>query len=237
MLTFRTAARQALAILTLAALAAAALGAYEEEPCTDQATIDFFGISGFELITHTAKSQKGIAQDQRGIGIHLNKYALDTVPEQIVQGIAFKSLFIYNAYAFWQQPQPLNKAVVEKVLGALGTVHADTLIIHGLADVVGLEGDADLDSALSDSACIADGKTLSEPHTVHTKHLVLGNMSEASIRWLLALLDVSECELVRWLQNASVIQAFRARTVSARRLCMSCVSGMQRTSRASTVPC
>ncbi|OAG31531.1 hypothetical protein NEDG_00006 [Nematocida displodere] len=192
-------------MLALACAAAATICAAVEEKIYNQylesphtaRTLEFFGVSGYDLLTRTPSSATSprIAENQWGdIEIHLNKYTLETIPDEIVQGIRFGNLIICAKYSRKEKAWPIKHDVVEKVLRALGTVYADKLAICSIIDVAAPRKR----SSLAPPTCPNTPRLL----RVYTPHLELKKLSSAAAGVFLALIDLSACKLVLRMPNA-----------------------------------
>ncbi|OAG29919.1 hypothetical protein NEDG_01466 [Nematocida displodere] len=150
-------------------------------PHTHQ-TLAFFEVSGVDLATCTLDDTVYLTKSQNhweGVEIHLNKYTLDNIPEQLAQGMVFSKLTLGKQNIFEQEdPVPLDTDVVTKVLRALGTVHAVRFTI-----------DSDVAEAMEAQALPSPKPFLL---SLYTKHLWLDRPSEASAAWFFACIDLSQ---------------------------------------------
>ncbi|OAG31305.1 hypothetical protein NEDG_01783 [Nematocida displodere] len=189
-------------------------------------TLAFFVVSGCELETQSRDGVVYIVKNQewRQTKIHLNKYTLKNVPTTLVSGMVFGNLTIDQDYTPTQD-LALNRAVLEKIFRALGTISANRLIIDGVVNITepkknisvlkrGLKALTSPCTSFSGSLPDPDPTPNSNPSPspnpnrlllVNTKHLWLRYMSEASIQWFLEHLDACNCELSLWIEGISNI--------------------------------
>ncbi|OAG29864.1 hypothetical protein NEDG_02213 [Nematocida displodere] len=99
-------------------------------PYTEQ-TMEFFERSGSDvrpnvLETIEIDGERCILKKQtQAVRISLEKYTLETVPEQLAQGIEFDRLVV-------EPSGPVDPAVLEKILSAFGTINAEWLDLADL---------------------------------------------------------------------------------------------------------
>ncbi|OAG29881.1 hypothetical protein NEDG_01428, partial [Nematocida displodere] len=195
--------REILTTIILASLVATRLcaagrspGHYLESPYT-KSTLKFFEKSGCKLTTNMVGEEVYIAKEQENtVQIHLNKYREEDIPEHLVDGLAFAELTISDRFVFDPNKNPTtNLGVTEKILLALGTICAHTLVISGIRfeEVANLHNEQP-SGWWAVYAWLFGCEPYLMVYTV-TKQLELGNMSDISTRWFLARLDVSDCEL------------------------------------------
>ncbi|OAG30445.1 hypothetical protein NEDG_01987 [Nematocida displodere] len=186
---------------------------YLVSPYTDQ-TIAFFEMSGSTLATRTVETTTYIVKDQyMPIKIYLNSYTLADIPDHLVEGMVFERINIDTQYSHRLQAPLLNTVLVEKLLRAFGrSLHTDRLTISGLGAVLDPEtgvNHAHQECELSPNPIAEDEKTHPKLLKLYTKHIVLTRVSEASVRWLLPRLDVSECMVDVWLLHVPEITNLR----------------------------
>ncbi|OAG30412.1 hypothetical protein NEDG_02234 [Nematocida displodere] len=144
---------------------------YIVSPYTKQ-TIKFFERSGsddWENRLETVEIDREIHVNRfqpRCFSIYLNKYTLETVPEELVADIRFNRLTL-------ESDGPVNPAVVEKILCAFGTINVSWL---DLADL-------EIDDPSSDN----NGHPRATPTpkcVLNAKELWITNTPKSSIVWL-----------------------------------------------------
>ncbi|OAG31718.1 hypothetical protein NEDG_00193 [Nematocida displodere] len=214
--------RKILVALAAAFLYTAVMGSgenMESFPLTTE-TMAFFATSGYPLRTYILHGKTTIDKDQWGdTTIHLNKYTVETVPDEIVQGIKFRHLNIRHPSEFrpWLH-QPVRR-VLEKLLRVLGSVQIDSLAVIGLDMSL---SEPTQTSPTQDTNSLANApKPTSSPTNpktqdtankpprllkLYSNHIYLKEMNGSSIQWLLARIDASECVLSLTIDRAYKIR-------------------------------
>ncbi|OAG28829.1 hypothetical protein NEDG_00968 [Nematocida displodere] len=171
--------------------------------CSDtqhiQQTLDFFEISDCMLHSRERSGKKYIATDQSMsyCQIDIGRYSLETIPDQMVQGMSFINLILENKDP--RVDQPLHKKIVEKIFRALGSIKADILVLEDL-NLSGTAQPVDVNSQIDMGPSAMGINPETNNATTPTLKLQVSmlrmkNMTESSIRWVLGHIDVSECEL------------------------------------------
>ncbi|OAG29107.1 hypothetical protein NEDG_01246 [Nematocida displodere] len=175
-------------------------------------TLAFFNVSGSALDTATTPTGKVcIAKVQaRKVFILLKHYHAQNIPNRLVRGIWFRELVLADDMEAARHGSAAQ--TVKAVFKALGSLSVDKLTIYSLKNIAKSEtcglSRADLVLARIARVCLVDDamegeSTNSEADTspntgrlkVRTRHLVLKDMSESSLRWLFAQIDVSKSRL------------------------------------------
>ncbi|OAG30418.1 hypothetical protein NEDG_02208 [Nematocida displodere] len=162
-------------------------------------TMDFFEKSGFEewpnrLATVQIDKKRCILKRQpKTIYIFLQNYTLETVPQYLAREIEFSTLTITPRRK--DKVTRTNPAVLEKILSALGTVCADTLVFSNL----------DLDGSGSENKIQRMGHfgrketpEVAPPITrciLGIKTLWIRSNTLPAISWLQKRLDLSLCQI------------------------------------------
>ncbi|OAG30747.1 hypothetical protein NEDG_02218 [Nematocida displodere] len=193
-------------------------------PYTEQ-TMRFFERSGFkgfpnQLETIQIVKERHIHKKQRKrMNIYFHKYTLDTVPDQLVQGLEFDNLRILTPT---NRDTPNSPAVLEKILCALGRISAETLAFHNQTTNT---GPSDPNAALQPfewSLAHHNGSETMAPLTrcvLKVEKLMIFSNTVPLLKWIQDRLDLSEsrAELSLFgeleLDNLEVLDGFNARGV------------------------
>ncbi|OAG30411.1 hypothetical protein NEDG_02233 [Nematocida displodere] len=168
----------------------------EWTPQTNQ-TIEFFEKGSFEwcpgLETVEKDGKRHIRKEQsQWLVLLVSKHSLETVPENLVQGIVFTNLTISST-------GQNNSAVVEKILNAFGTITADwleldSIVINGCGsdnDDPAVQGGVSGASGVGPSEQTPTQAPLSPTCRLNINNLKISNTSKPSIKWLLERIDLS----------------------------------------------
>ncbi|OAG30954.1 hypothetical protein NEDG_02183 [Nematocida displodere] len=190
---------------------------YIDSLYTDQ-TLEFFRASGCELAASTRPNQSSLAKAQISAKICLDRYTLDTVPENLVPGLEFDFLTILceqdsehlenlenleNTNPNTNQAPiktPTSKELVVKVFRALSNFRANVLVFDGLridSTTTGNSGSKKAGNALD----IFRRAKEPSPIPLHIKHLKIENMSNISTVFLLSCFDMQNCKFSIWFDN------------------------------------
>ncbi|OAG31301.1 hypothetical protein NEDG_01779 [Nematocida displodere] len=201
-------------LLALILIIAGSLGSvsisapYLESPHTDR-TLAFFKASGSDLLTRTVEKNIYIAENQANmVEINISKYTLETVPEQLVQGIRFSSITITDSKSFFFSKASHPK-LIEKIFRAFSELQTNRLTISGLQCVektkqMDYAGAQTWFASAKESEAFTLLPTLNpNPQllVVKTSHLELSCLSEASMGWILGRLDARGSELILWIRQ------------------------------------
>ncbi|OAG31796.1 hypothetical protein NEDG_00271 [Nematocida displodere] len=184
---------------------------YRDAQYTQQ-TLDFFKVSDCKLQSRNRNGQKYMTADQSMsyCQIDIGRYSLETIPDQMIQGMSFMNLTLENKDP--RVDQPLHKKIVEKIFRALGSILTETLVIEGLniSDTAQpMEVDSQIDMGPSAMGINPEADKATTPLKLQVSDLRLQNMGESSIRWVLGHIDVSKCELSLCISDVPTITSLQ----------------------------
>ncbi|OAG30267.1 hypothetical protein NEDG_02243 [Nematocida displodere] len=201
---------------------------YIVSPYTEK-TIAFFEKSSSEYCPNVLKTVEIdgkrclLKKQPKTIFIFFRHYILETVPEQLVQGIGFDTLIIAPRQK--DKITRTNPAVLEKILSALGTICADTLELSNL-DLDGSGGKKNSQRMARFLGRFGGKETpkLAPAITrciLSIKTLLIQHNTLPTIVWLQKRLDLSLCRInltIRGelqLENLELVDRFGAASIEA----------------------
>ncbi|OAG30263.1 hypothetical protein NEDG_02252 [Nematocida displodere] len=190
-------------------------------PYTEQ-TMDFFEKSEIErqpnqLETIQIGEERHILKKQsQPMNIYFDIYTLESVPDQLTQGIEFNELSISTTTA---ENRSIDPAVLEKILRVFGTVNAETLSLHNWATTASPD---DLVQPFERIFAENNDSEAAAPLTrcvLNVKNLNMFCNTVLAIKQFQEWMDLSQCQVELTLvgelelENLEVLDGFNARSI------------------------
>ncbi|OAG31153.1 hypothetical protein NEDG_01566 [Nematocida displodere] len=173
-------------------------------PYTEQ-TIRFFEKSCYSeyptALNTVEKDEKAqiLKKQTELIYINLEKYTLETVPEQLAQGIEFDKLIILPDDK--DKVTRFDPRVLEKILSALGTICADTLVFYNLdldgfgsKNMIQRVGRLPGNFGRKETPELAPATPITR-YTLSINTLLIQHNTIPAIAWLQKRVDLSQCRI------------------------------------------
>ncbi|OAG28993.1 hypothetical protein NEDG_01132 [Nematocida displodere] len=220
--TWPTVLRKAFLLLTATVLVAASLDSDKkgtEDSCLDspytKQTISFFEKAGSALTICAQQDCSRLAKSQvNKITIYLRNLTLESVPDQMTEGMAFTRLIFNNGAKSSQSTEVSNREVVKKVFKALGTLVTFKLTFFKFTEDTEPCSDVAADTAglkkttaefLMEESGTRTGT--SRILKAVTTHLYFRAVSDYSMDWVLPCLDLSECIFHLYIHEVPAIKS------------------------------
>ncbi|OAG29863.1 hypothetical protein NEDG_02212 [Nematocida displodere] len=192
---------------------------YIVSPYTEQ-TIAFFEKSGSERLPNQletiqiAGKRHILKKQSQPMDIDFDIYTLESVPDQLTQGIEFNKLSILTT-----ENRSINPAVLEKILRVFGTVNAEILSFHNRVTTASPD---DLVQRFERSLAHHNDSETAAPLTrwvLNVKNLRVFSNTVLPIKQFQERVDLSQCQINLTLagelelENLEVLDGFNARSI------------------------